>query len=1052
MLHVIRPAILSTDLERRIAAFERAFARNDRVDPADFLPPPDHPHYRDGLAEILRVDIELRWSRRRPQTIESYLARFPILRSDPHLLGQLAFEEYRQRLQAGENVSPQEYCRHFGLSWEHWPAPMEQPKDDATCAVSCRPVGGSFSRRPPARAEERLSEQTELPRVGDLVLRRFRIKEPLGRGAFGSVFLAERLDLFDRPVALKFIDGHSVEPAMLAQLIHENIVPIESAERFGSMVVICMPFRGRTTLQHIIDGLPRDQIGSLSTAKFLVRTAKERSSSAGDSIKKDVSLVLESGGVSSTSHHSQVRKLSELDKLARLSHVEASLHIIAAVANGLAHAHEHKIVHRDLKPANILLSDDGTPMILDFNLAATLRRTAVTDSVRLGGTFPYMAPEQIEATRSKEECLDPRSDLYSLGVVMFELLTGRLPFPKVNRVVDNFVEQMLSDRREICPDVRRYNPSIPESVAAIVTKLLAYHPADRYQLARHVKEDIERELNNLPLKYARETSWRGRWIKYRRRHPTLTTALAASLFVVAPALAAASWQYLSYQRLAERQRAEAIVKRQEALRDAFAAQALAHSAGRDSRLLRLSLDRAEHLAQLYALNDSDWEKQPDVQKLTEDERQELWHQLGDTFFVVANAVSEVDRRNAPHAGSGRAETLQHWAELCYRRSGKSLQRAMASGSVEPQQIQNLPDEELYHFGMQKMAERQYGEAAQIFRELTTRDGKNFPAWFRLADCLNNLGQDAAATHAWTVCVALQPDSAVCHFNLALAYSMSSDFAKAERYFSKAYQLDPDMVSALANRASCRSRLGQWDDALADWNEVIARMPQSAHFRLRRAQCLARQGRIFAAMIDEAVGMNIDPDDEFGFSLRGYLRLFGGDGRNLRPGLTPEEIEAALQDLDRAIKLNPRNRTTLQNRVAALERLGRWEEAVQAAHAMLEQFPDMPLLPAQLAGFLARLGRVEEATQAIKRALKLAPRDAAIHYQVGAVYSLLVKHDKKFKDDAMHHLEAALARGYACPGSYHSDPSLAGLQGEPRFERILATAATLRAMRYSLGRP
>src|SRR5205085_10266869 len=118
-----------------------------------------------------------------------------------------------------------------------------------------------------------------LPEPGDLVLRRFRIIERLGKGAFGSVFLAERLDLYNRPVALKFLPGPSAEAAMLAELIHENIVPIESVDRYGPMIVICMPFRGPTTLQHVIDGMTRDGGAGKSTGRLFLSTLKERSAS-----------------------------------------------------------------------------------------------------------------------------------------------------------------------------------------------------------------------------------------------------------------------------------------------------------------------------------------------------------------------------------------------------------------------------------------------------------------------------------------------------------------------------------------------------------------------------------------------------------------------------------------------------------------------------------------------------------------------------------------------------------------------------------------------------
>src|SRR4051794_18396544 len=112
-----RPAPIN--FEERIESFERAFANGGSADVADFLPPLDHPSYRDLLGELIRIEIELLWERKTPRTVESYLARFPVLQADPALLGAIAFEEYRQRVQSGERVTPEEYRRHFGLDASH---------------------------------------------------------------------------------------------------------------------------------------------------------------------------------------------------------------------------------------------------------------------------------------------------------------------------------------------------------------------------------------------------------------------------------------------------------------------------------------------------------------------------------------------------------------------------------------------------------------------------------------------------------------------------------------------------------------------------------------------------------------------------------------------------------------------------------------------------------------------------------------------------------------------------------------------------------------------
>src|SRR5207248_1178945 len=118
-----------------------------------------------------------------------------------------------------------------------------------------------------------------------------------------------------------------------------------------------------------------------------------------------------------------------LHMLEGLTYVEAVLWIGARLADGLAHAHERGIIHRDLKPANMLLTDDGQPMLLDFNLSTNAAVRANPSAARIGGTLPYMSPEQLEAFQDGKTPMDGRSDLYSLGLIVFQLLTGTHPFP-----------------------------------------------------------------------------------------------------------------------------------------------------------------------------------------------------------------------------------------------------------------------------------------------------------------------------------------------------------------------------------------------------------------------------------------------------------------------------------------------------------------------------------------------------------------------------------------------------------------------------------------------
>src|SRR5206468_1825944 len=109
------------------------------------------------------------------------------------------------------------------------------------------------------------------------------------------------------------------------------------------------------------------------------------------------------------------------------SYIEVILILGSQLADGLGHAHRRGILHRDLKPANILFTDEGRPMLLDFNLAEDTKQRHAAERAAIGGTLPYMAPEHLEAYRTGKGQLDERCDIFSLGVILFELLTGRHP-------------------------------------------------------------------------------------------------------------------------------------------------------------------------------------------------------------------------------------------------------------------------------------------------------------------------------------------------------------------------------------------------------------------------------------------------------------------------------------------------------------------------------------------------------------------------------------------------------------------------------------------------
>jgi WD40 repeat protein len=271
--------------------------------------------------------------------------------------------------------------------------------------------------------------------------------------------------------------------------------------------------------------------------------------------------------------------------------------LVETLARAVQAAHERGIIHRDLKPANVLLMADGTPKITDFGLAKHLDRDGTqTGSDAILGTPCYMAPEQASG-KSKE--VGPPADIYSLGAILYELLTGRPPF-KGPSVLDT-LEQVRS-QEPVSPS--HLQPQLPHDLETICLKCLEKEPSRRYATAGALAEELRRFLSDEPI-LARPIGVWGRGLKWARRRPAVAGLLTTLALVIAGGLAAMTtlWLRAEEQRnaataakaLAEQQRDEA----REAKEDAYKQRAAAEKANGklDEQVVRLCLSNGLQLLQ-----------------------------------------------------------------------------------------------------------------------------------------------------------------------------------------------------------------------------------------------------------------------------------------------------------------------------------------------------------------------------------------------------------------------------------------------------------------------
>ena len=247
---------------------------------------------------------------------------------------------------------------------------------------------------------------------------------------------------------------------------------------------------------------------------------------------------------------------------------EAAL-LIEKLARAVHHAHEQGILHRDLKPTNILMTTDCTPKITDFGLAKRIDGEGQSASGAIVGTPCYMAPEQASGRKQRAT---PAVDVYSLGSIFYEMLTGRPPFRAATAL--ETVVQVVNDD---AVSVRRLNPAVPRDLATICRKCLSKEPSRRYATAAALADDLRRYLDGVPI-LARPATRTERVWRWCRREPWVAGLAAGLAVVVIASLAALTALYL---RAEDRREAAEVAQANATRAETEARQQAAIAAGRE---------------------------------------------------------------------------------------------------------------------------------------------------------------------------------------------------------------------------------------------------------------------------------------------------------------------------------------------------------------------------------------------------------------------------------------------------------------------------------------
>lgn len=388
---------------------------------------------------------------------------------------------------------------------------------------------------------------TPLATLGD-----FRIVRELGRGGMGVVYEAEQLSV-GRKVALKvlpyaaMLDKRQIarfqnEARAAATLEHPHIVPVYFVGNERGVYYYAMRLIDGRNLAEVMGELR----GAQDSDAPLSQIASQLTNRSAASVEAPAEEVAKAETVREQTHNASTNFTSD-DGERRGVYFESVARLGVQMAEALEYAHSHGIIHRDVKPANIMLDSLGDAWITDFGLARIESDAGMTMTGDLVGTLRYMAPEQTLAQRIT---VDHRSDVYSLGATLYELLTLSPVFDGEDRASllhkIAFVDPKLPSKIE---------PASPKDLETIVLKTLNKNPEDRYRSAQELAEDLNRFLSHQPV-LARRTPISQRIRMWGRRHPAMVGSIAVVTAVVLLATAVLGFMMAKHERTLRSQEQE----------------------------------------------------------------------------------------------------------------------------------------------------------------------------------------------------------------------------------------------------------------------------------------------------------------------------------------------------------------------------------------------------------------------------------------------------------------------------------------------------------------
>jgi tetratricopeptide (TPR) repeat protein len=724
------------------------------------------------------------------------------------------------------------------------------------------------------------------------------------------------------------------------------------------------------------------------------------------------------------------------------------------MADALQHAHDRGILHQDIKPSNILLAADGQPLLLDFNLSRKLSTAQAQASAALGGTVAYMSPEHLRALLQKDQAsarlVDRRSDIYSLGMVLYYMLVGQLPFEHKGSysVLGLTLELMAMERSRAVPSARKKRQDVPWSLESIVRKCLQPDFARRYQKAADLADDLRCFLEDRPLKHAPELSRVERVRKWIRRHPRVTSSGSVATIAILMLCAAGAGFIGVRERLITTKGQLAVVQAQDRKRH------FEEGAQRARCLINTTIDMQDNLRQGMALcektlglydilEQEPGQEHPDWRQLAPRQRLDLAEDARELLLLLAWARVRTDPRNEntlrqaltmldrAAAIDGLPLSTALWEDRAQYLSqlGDAAEARVARDRA--QQIQPASARDHYMLATSYAHNSKFPEAiAELDKALKLQPG-HFWSSFQRGLCQQERGNYSLAAGDFGVCIGLWPDFALGYFNRGYALDLGGNKAEAIRDYTAALQHDATFLPAYINRGMALLESQRFEAALEDFHTAAAMGRDDASLHAGRGVALEGLGRhaqadeafekAFAALPAAPAEVQTRIHWVYGFAVCGRLPA------------------TAMQSFDEVLQHNPAHPQALYGRALLLVEKGHQEQVLPLLNQAIAVDPNFAAARRFRAILLARCGHLDAANQEVNWCLEREPTSGSMFYAAACVASLSAE---KAADplsatvaakQALNFLDKALSQGYGNDRAA-TDRDLKAIRELPEFAR------------------